>query len=98
MISQNQVQREIKLGVTSIFWMSFPTVAFFFAEIRGHSKLYDNISDSSSGRGYLVGCPDGIPLKHYNCWLFCSGLTEMALKADKFISNLHSRSCLEYQP
>ncbi|XP_056454414.1 lathosterol oxidase-like [Gadus chalcogrammus] len=46
---ENQVQREIKLGVTSIFWMSFPTVAFFFAEIRGHSKLYDNISDSSSG-------------------------------------------------
>ncbi|KAK0137302.1 Lathosterol oxidase [Merluccius polli] len=45
---ENQLQREIRLGVTSIFWMSFPTVALFFAEIRGYSKLYDNITKSPS--------------------------------------------------
>uniref|UniRef100_A0A672I832 Sterol-C5-desaturase n=1 Tax=Salarias fasciatus TaxID=181472 RepID=A0A672I832_SALFA len=46
---QNQVRKEIQLGTVSIFWMSFPTVALFFLEVRGHSKLYDNISDSSLG-------------------------------------------------
>ncbi|XP_051237026.1 lathosterol oxidase-like isoform X1 [Dicentrarchus labrax] len=46
---KNQVRREIQLGTASIFWMSFPTVALFFWEVRGHSKLYDNISDSSLG-------------------------------------------------
>lgn len=46
---QNQVRREIQLSTVSIFWMSFPTVAFFFWEIKGNSKLYDNISDSSLG-------------------------------------------------
>ena len=58
MDSQNQLQREIRLGVTSIFWMSFPTVAFFFAEIRGYSKLYDNISVSPSGERLP---PHGLP-------------------------------------
>ncbi|KAM9376107.1 lathosterol oxidase-like [Pholidichthys leucotaenia] len=46
---ENQVRREIQLGVVSILWMSFPTVALFFCEIRGYSKLYDNISDTSLG-------------------------------------------------
>uniref|UniRef100_A0AAQ4QS17 Fatty acid hydroxylase domain-containing protein n=1 Tax=Gasterosteus aculeatus aculeatus TaxID=481459 RepID=A0AAQ4QS17_GASAC len=46
---KNQVRKEIKLSTTSIFWMSFPTVALFFLEIHGHSKLYDNISESSLG-------------------------------------------------
>ncbi|XP_056138811.1 lathosterol oxidase-like [Lampris incognitus] len=46
---ENQVQREIKLGIVSIFWMSFPTVAIFFAEIRGYSKLFDNVSESPMG-------------------------------------------------
>jgi len=50
--SQRQLQRELRLGVTSIFWMSFPTVALFFAEIRGYSKLYDSISESPSGQTY----------------------------------------------
>uniref|UniRef100_A0AAQ4Q1I2 Fatty acid hydroxylase domain-containing protein n=1 Tax=Gasterosteus aculeatus aculeatus TaxID=481459 RepID=A0AAQ4Q1I2_GASAC len=43
---KNQVRKEIELSATSIFWMSFPTVALFFLEIHGHSKLYDNISES----------------------------------------------------
>lgn len=46
---QNQVRKEIELGITSIFWMSFPTVALFFWEIRGYSKLYDNINETSNG-------------------------------------------------
>lgn len=41
---QNQVRKEIQLGITSIFWMSFPTVALFFWEVKGYSKLYDNIN------------------------------------------------------
>lgn len=46
---QNQVRKEIQLGINSIFWMSFPTVALFFWEVRGYSKLYDNISESPLG-------------------------------------------------
>lgn len=48
-VQQNQVRKEIQLGINSIFWMSFPTVALFFWEVRGYSKLYDNISESSLG-------------------------------------------------
>lgn len=44
-----QVRKEIQLGTTSIFWMSFPTVALFFWEVRGHSRLYDSVSESSLG-------------------------------------------------
>ncbi|XP_055365689.1 lathosterol oxidase-like isoform X2 [Betta splendens] len=46
---KNQVRKEIELGTVAIFWMSFPTVALFFWEVRGHSKLYDNISKSTLG-------------------------------------------------
>ncbi|XP_075938202.1 uncharacterized protein LOC142938720 isoform X3 [Anarhichas minor] len=44
---KNQLRKEIQLSVVSIFWMSFPTVAIFFLEIKGNGKLYDNISESS---------------------------------------------------
>lgn len=47
---QKQVRKEIQLGITSIFWMSFPTVALFFLEVKGYSKLYDNINKTSNGR------------------------------------------------
>lgn len=46
---KNQVQREIKYAMTSLPVISLPTVALFFAEIRGYSKLYDNISGSPMG-------------------------------------------------
>ncbi|XP_038561665.1 lathosterol oxidase-like isoform X1 [Micropterus salmoides] len=46
---KNQVRKEIQLGTVAIFWMSFPTVALFFWEVRGNSKLYDNISGSPLG-------------------------------------------------
>ncbi|XP_067827022.1 lathosterol oxidase isoform X2 [Heptranchias perlo] len=45
----NQVQREIKYAMQSMPWISIPTVALFFAEVRGYSKLYDNIEDSPYG-------------------------------------------------
>ncbi|CAL8364550.1 unnamed protein product [Lota lota] len=46
---ENQVQREIQYAVTSLPWISIPTVALFFAEVRGYSKLYDNVTDYSMG-------------------------------------------------
>ncbi|CAL8268224.1 unnamed protein product [Merluccius merluccius] len=46
---ENQVRREIKYAVTSLPWISIPTVALFFAEVRGYSKLYDNVTDYSLG-------------------------------------------------
>lgn len=57
---QNQVRKEIKLATVSIFWMSFPTVALFFWEVKGYSKLYDNISESSLGE---TTDPDQVQLK-----------------------------------
>uniref|UniRef100_A0A8C5RBU0 Sterol-C5-desaturase n=1 Tax=Laticauda laticaudata TaxID=8630 RepID=A0A8C5RBU0_LATLA len=46
---ENQVQREIKHTVSSLPLISIPTVAIFFAEVRGYSKLYNNIEDSPYG-------------------------------------------------
>ncbi|XP_030146726.4 lathosterol oxidase [Taeniopygia guttata] len=46
---ENQVSREIAYAVRSLPWISVPTVALFFAEVRGYSKLYDNIEDSPYG-------------------------------------------------
>ncbi|XP_058050361.1 lathosterol oxidase [Ahaetulla prasina] len=46
---ENQVQREIKHTVSSLPLISIPTVAIFFAEVRGYSKLYSNIGDSPYG-------------------------------------------------
>lgn len=47
---QNQVQREIRYALTSLPWISIPTVALFFAEVRGYSKLYDRIEEYPLGR------------------------------------------------
>ncbi|KFW09140.1 Lathosterol oxidase, partial [Fulmarus glacialis] len=46
---ENQVRREITYALRSLPWISVPTVALFFAEVRGYSKLYDNIEDSPYG-------------------------------------------------
>ncbi|KAG8434632.1 hypothetical protein GDO86_012843 [Hymenochirus boettgeri] len=46
---ENQVRREIKFSLQSMPWISIPTVALFFAEVRGYSKLYDNIDSSPFG-------------------------------------------------
>lgn len=48
-LPQNQVQREIKYAMTSLPWISLPTVALFFAEVRGYSKLYDAVDESPLG-------------------------------------------------
>lgn len=44
-ILPNQVRREIMYTLSSIPLMSFLTVFMFMAEVRGYSKLYDNVSD-----------------------------------------------------
>ncbi|XP_046899265.1 lathosterol oxidase [Hypomesus transpacificus] len=46
---ENQVLREIKYAITSLPVISIPTVALFFAEVRGYSKLYDNVNESPLG-------------------------------------------------
>ncbi|XP_031724890.1 lathosterol oxidase [Anarrhichthys ocellatus] len=46
---ENQVQREIKYAMTSLPLISIPTVALFFAEVRGYSKLYDTVDESPLG-------------------------------------------------
>lgn len=53
-VLQHQVRKEIQLGTVSIFWMSFPTVVLFFWEVRGHSKLYDSISENSLGEKTVI--------------------------------------------
>jgi hypothetical protein len=47
---QNQVSREIKYTVWSLPWMSIPTVSLFLLELRGFSKLYDNIGEFPYGK------------------------------------------------
>ena len=39
--------------MTSLPWISIPTVALFFAEVRGYSKLYDNVTDYSMGERHF---------------------------------------------
>ncbi|XP_017554036.1 lathosterol oxidase [Pygocentrus nattereri] len=51
---ENQVWREIKYAMTSLPVISIPTVALFFAEVRGYSKLYDNADDSLLGWPGLI--------------------------------------------
>ncbi|XP_028840082.1 lathosterol oxidase [Denticeps clupeoides] len=51
---QKQVRREIKYAMSSLPWISIPTVALFFAEVRGYSKLYDNVGESPMGWTGLV--------------------------------------------
>ncbi|XP_032085099.1 lathosterol oxidase-like [Thamnophis elegans] len=46
---ENQVQREIKHTLSSLPTISVPTVAIFFAEVRGYSKLYSSVEDSPHG-------------------------------------------------
>lgn len=36
--------------MTSLPVISIPTVALFFAEVRGYSKLYDHVADSPLGK------------------------------------------------
>lgn len=52
---KNQVYREIKLTAQAMPIMSIPTIFLFLLEIRGYSKLYDNIGEFPSGWIYLVG-------------------------------------------
>ncbi|CAL1595359.1 unnamed protein product [Knipowitschia caucasica] len=51
---KKQVKQEIQLGSAAVFWMSFPTVAVFYLEIKGHSKLHDMYQGSLGLSGVLL--------------------------------------------
>ncbi|XP_025100761.1 lathosterol oxidase-like isoform X2 [Pomacea canaliculata] len=53
-ILRNQIRREIICTVKSVPLMSILTVAVFFVEVRGYSKLYDNVGDSPLGWFWVV--------------------------------------------
>lgn len=46
---KNQISREITLTVWSLPWISIPTVSLFLLEVRGYSKLYDDIGEFPIG-------------------------------------------------
>ncbi|CAG8592871.1 5902_t:CDS:2 [Dentiscutata heterogama] len=48
---KNQIRKEITLSVTGFPLTSLVTVPWFLGEVRGYSKLYDNINDY----GFLYG-------------------------------------------
>lgn len=41
--------------VKSLPWISIPTISLFLLELRGYSKLYDDIGDFPSGEQILGG-------------------------------------------
>jgi lathosterol oxidase len=43
---KNQIRMEIRQAVGAMPWIAFLTTPFFFAEIRGYSKLYDTLGDA----------------------------------------------------
>ncbi|XP_029527791.1 lathosterol oxidase-like [Oncorhynchus nerka] len=43
---KNQVWLEIRHAMTSLPIISIPTVVLFFIEVKGYSKLYDNVEES----------------------------------------------------
>ena len=51
---KNQVSREIVFTVKSLPWISIPTVSLFLLELRGYSKLYDDIGDFPNGWIHLM--------------------------------------------
>jgi len=50
---QDQIKLEIYYTLSSVPWISLPTVALFLLEVRGYSKLYDGIDPSPFGKHYL---------------------------------------------
>lgn len=58
--------------MTSLPWISIPTVALFFAEVRGYSKLYDNIADCPLGES-----ASGNAVRWMSHWLWkCEVVTQ----------------------
>lgn len=54
LILENQVQKEIMYTLKAIPFMGFLTALCFLAEVRGYSKLYDNVADHPQGWFYIV--------------------------------------------
>ena len=50
---KNQISMEIKSSMIAAPWIDLLTLPWFLGEVRGHSKMYSNISDF--GWTYLVG-------------------------------------------
>jgi len=42
---KNQIRMEIRQAVDAMPWIAVLTTPFFFAEVRGYSKLYDTLAD-----------------------------------------------------
>lgn len=51
---KNQVYREIMFTVQALPWISIPTVSLFMLELRGYSKLYDDIGEFPNGWFQLI--------------------------------------------
>ena len=51
---KNQVYREIMFTVQALPWISIPTVSLFLLELRGYSKLYDDIGEFPNGWFQLI--------------------------------------------
>lgn len=60
------MQREIKYALWSLPWISVPTVALFFAEVRGYSKLYDRVDESPLGK--ILGFIKWVVEKKLDVW------------------------------
>jgi len=46
---ENQIRREIKCALSSVLVMSLVSNIIFLMEVRGYSKLYDNVNDINLG-------------------------------------------------
>uniref|UniRef100_A0A8C7QQE0 Fatty acid hydroxylase domain-containing protein n=1 Tax=Oncorhynchus mykiss TaxID=8022 RepID=A0A8C7QQE0_ONCMY len=63
---KNQVWLEIRHAMTSLPIISIPTVALFFIEVKGHSKLYDNVEESPMGKTMLRSLTSFFEFLHLN--------------------------------
>ena len=45
---------EIQYTCRSVPFMAIPTILLFILEVRGYSKLYDNINDTRFGKNEFV--------------------------------------------
>lgn len=58
---QNQVYREITYTLKAVPFMGFLTAIVFLFEVKGYSKLYDNVHDSKYGMFNVDYCLKLLP-------------------------------------
>lgn len=78
-VFQNQVSREIVFTVKSLPWISIPTVSLFLLELRGYSKLYDDIGDFPNGE-QIPGDPTWKLVGQHTCECSCAQKAKGYLK------------------